>query len=95
MSFSQEMEGFTDSEQKYEIGIGNQLKEAQQVLFSVKRAECMLLLCAVFSVDQKDKVKLRKDVINVTNKYASQKDVIVSSIPKALQRKYLEAVKMK
>ena len=92
-----ELESYTDQNTKYTLKQEHLLTEARVAAQKLRASICMSQLCALFSnaTLSKDKVKMRKGVIESTKALGCDKDNQVLTFPKALQKKIQDTLRLK
>ena len=92
-----ELECYKDQNSKYTLKQDHLLSDASSAVLQLKSSMCMSQLCALFSnaALSKDKVKVRKAVIESTKALGTDKDQQLLTFPKALQKKIQDALRLK
>ena len=92
-----ELATFKEQNTQYGLKHDTKLAEAEGGTRKLKSSICLIQLCSLFSnaTLSKDKVKVRKAVIEATSRLGSDKDAAIALFPKAIRSKIGDAVRLR
>ena len=97
LAFFKEMPKLVAQNEKYKLSLKDKLGELDAVLDKLKVSMCLNSLLAVFNNSDilKDKIKTRKSVVSASTVLAPKKEELMATLPKNLQKRCADALKLK